>query len=205
MRLTSNPAGNRLRTLAPFALLGVMTVVNGCVVETTDTSGCDCGAPYDPGVGGTGGGSSQSPDVVLATIDVGETLEAEPGAGIGLFIEVAEGGRWHVFATCDTELSGLGCEFNVLATVQGGYASHVAGEGLEAGDGVYEYEDGIELDAVARSDFDGMTFDAPAGATVRFELYLDGQKDARFIYWVGGGALHGGAPTNPIDLKPGAE
>jgi hypothetical protein len=122
-----------------------------------------------------------------------------------VFIEYGEGGRWHVFAACDTDLSGLPCEFNVIATVEGGFADNEVGESLESGDSVEAYDDAVELAATTNSDFDGMTFDAPVGATVRFEVYLDGLLDARFIYWVGGGALHSGAPTDPIDLKPSGE
>jgi hypothetical protein len=130
-------------------------------------------------------------------------LDADPGDGTGVFIEYQAGGRWHVFATCDTNLSRLPCEFNVIASVPAGVSySNVLGESLERDDAIYEYGDAVELVTTTSSDFDGMNFETPAGTTVRFEVYVDGQREPRFVYWVGGGALHSGAPSNPIELQP---
>ena len=49
---------------------------------------------------------------------------------------------------------------------------------------------------------DGFTLYAEPGVVVRFEVYLDGCSANRYVYWVGEGAAHAGAPTNPIELVP---
>lgn len=178
---------------------------SGCIIETHECEEGDCPpCPECGGSAGTGGsGSTSTPQVVLASIDTNATLDTTPGEGIGAFVEYEEGGRWHVYTACDTQLSGLPCYFNVIATLPDG-SSHgaVETEGLEYEDGVYEYEDGVELATVTENGIDGMYFEAPPGGEVRFEVYLDDEPDARFIYWVGGGAVHNGAPSNPIDLEP---
>jgi hypothetical protein len=51
-------------------------------------------------------------------------------------------------------------------------------------------------------DFDGFFVNATPGATLRIDVFLDGAPAPRFIYWVGDGGLHSGAPENPIDLIP---
>jgi hypothetical protein len=193
----------RLTMLAIAALLA-----SGCVIESSTCDECDCawGEGGTAGFAGTGGtGGSGGGDVVRAAIDTGAKLQTVAGDGVGAFIEYEQGGRWHVFTTCDTRLSGLPCYFNVIATLpEGASYGGLSEESLESEDGIYEYADGVELATVTREDVDGMYFDAPAGEVVRFEVYLDDGLDARFIYWVGGGAVHNGAPTNPIDLLPSA-
>lgn len=195
---------NRRPWLGVLVLSASTALMTGCIIESNNCDECDCAAPYEPGVAGSGGGTSAPENIVLATIDTNATLDTTPGEGIGAFVEYAEGGRWHVFTACDTVLSGLPCYFNVIAVLaEGATYSALQEDSLESyEDEIYEYADGVELVTVTRNEVDGMYFDAPPGDVVRFEVYLDGEPDARFIYWVGGGAVHNGAPSNPIDLKP---
>lgn len=188
-----------------LVVLVLASAASGCVIESNDCDEDDC--PDCGGAGGSagsgGGTTTPSDEVVVATIDADQTLETQPGEGIGAFIEYAEGGRWHVYTACDTDVSGLPCYFNVIATLPAGATYTVQDEeSLEGEDQVYEYADGFELVTVTESDLDGVYVDASAGGVVRFEVWLDDAPDARFIYWIGGGAVHNGAPTNPIDLKP---
>ena len=187
-------------------MLSASALVTGCVIEAHNCDECDCSTSGAAGTGGYGGGSGEvtdPEDIVLATIDTNATMETTPGEGIGAFIEYAEGGQWHVYTACDTALSGLPCYFNVIAILpEGSSYSGVEEEGLTSEDEIYEDPDRVELVTVTRNEVDGMYFQAPEGDVVRFEVYLDGELDARFIYWVGGSAVHDGAPTNPIDLKP---
>ena len=107
----------RRRWMGAVALTAAM-LASGCVI---DSSNCDSGEPIYGGTGGSGGTSyTPAEQVVLATIDTDGTLETTPGEGIGAFIEYAEGGRWHVFTACDTDLSGLPCYFNVVAILAEG-------------------------------------------------------------------------------------
>jgi hypothetical protein len=176
----------------------------GCVVEDR---GCDmCDEPPSYGGGSyAGGGGAPAQNVVTAKIDTGETLTTEKGQGAGVFIEYAEGGRWHVFTSCDYDLYHEKCAWDVLATVgSGGEMTNAVIESAESSDGDKLYADGASVNLVVStgSDFDGMTFSTKPGATVRIDVLLGGAADARYIYWIGDGGVHSGAPSNPIDLKP---
>jgi len=185
--------------------LAAMMVLGGCVVES-GPGGCDCGGTGGAATGGAsgvGGGSAGQGTIVKATVDTDQTLEATPGEGIGVFIEYAAGGTWHVYATCDTKISNMSCAHDVSVTVPAGSGfGGIRHDGLEGRDAVQEYSDGLDLLTDTSSDFDGVYFETDPGATVRFETWMDGEADARFVYWVGGGAVHAGAPSNPLDLVP---
>ena len=154
---------------------------------------------------GTGGSTSQPENVPEATIDTGSTLgEIKPGEGAGAFVEYQAGGKLHVFTACDTKLSGLSCRWDVIASV--GSNANIAtfeADRLEQSD-YLDWNDSRSVRLVANNtdDFDGFYLSATAGATLRVDVYLDDQPQPRFIYWVGQGGLHQGAPSNPIDLTP---
>ncbi len=76
-------------------------------------------------------------------------------------------------------------------------------EELESSD-YLDWRDSRSVRMVATNtlDFDGFTFDVTPGATVRVDVYLDDAPAPAYIYWVGEGGLHQGAPTNPIDFTP---
>jgi hypothetical protein len=202
MRESPSFSFNRRRWMSALTLTASVALASGCVIESSTCD--DGGGPSGSGMAGAAGGTSTpAQQVILATIDTNGTMETVPGEGIGAFIEYGEGGRWHVYTACDTDLSDLPCYFNVIAILpEGASYSSLTPESLESDDDIIEYNDGLELITETGSDIDGMSFNAPEGGVVRFEVYLDGEADARFIYWVGGGAVHGGAPSNPIDLKP---
>jgi hypothetical protein len=185
--------------------LAAAVAVGGCVVES-GPGGCDCagtGGAATGGGSGAGGGSAGQGTVVKATVDTDQTLEAAPGEGIGVFIEYAAGGTWHVYATCDTKISNMSCAHDVSVTVPAGVGfGGIRHDGLEGADAVREYSDGLELVTDTSSDFDGVYFETDPGATVRFETWMDGAPEARYVYWIGGGAVHAGAPSNPLDLVP---
>ena len=63
---------------------------------------------------------------------------------------------------------------------------------------------GDELYAYLETDYDtdGFSFSIEEGAPMRLEVYLDGYSEPRFVYWVSGGILQRGAPSNPVDFLP---
>jgi hypothetical protein len=151
--------------------------------------------------------------VAALEIDSGGQVQQEAGSGIGVSVEYTAGGQWSVGSSCDTALSGLRCIFDILVSTDEA-AGITAFEALEL-----EQEDDLRaLDPSALSaeldtggDADGFGFTTAPGATVRVSALLydpaDGNwlswsDDPRFISWVGHGAVHQGAPTNPVDLTP---
>ena len=148
-----------------------------------------------------------TPGVENAPIDTDAALDTQPGEGAGVFIEYAAGGKWHVFTSCDTIKSGFECIWDIIVTPVGAGASlaNVTPDGIEPRDEVIRHTDGsAQLLAATDAGLDGFFFDTSPGATVRVDVVLDGRPEARYVYWVGGGGVHRGAPSNPLDLTPTA-
>jgi hypothetical protein len=147
-----------------------------------------------------------SPDIVAATIDTGATLaDIWPGEETGAYVDYAEEqgeGSWGVYVSCDAEISGYSCLWDIYATP---HADQVAYE-----PDLLEYEDAIGwydpttvvMASDTAADLDGFILYTDPGVTVRFDVFLDGESGQRYVYWVGDGAVHAGAPSNPIDLTP---
>lgn len=146
-------------------------------------------------------------DPALVQIDTGAEIPPEPGEGVGMFVEhiasADDGDLWRISTTCDTNYSGFACSFDAIIDAAGLRVF----EELEL-----EYDDLVQV-GVDRAYFtpytgfgvDGIVVRTDPNAILRLEMYLDGRSEPRFIYWVGGGVLHAGAPTNPIDFEPSGE
>lgn len=186
--------------LAPlFALVGSLV---GCEMHTGWAP--DVTEP-DPGI--------DPAEITQESISGGAKLVANPGEGVGVFIEYGNGGHWNVFTTCDFNTpsnQGYGCAFDVYATLIGstGQLTNLQANDLQGFDDsiTLDYDGSAHLYTENELALSGMSFDAPAGAIVEFDVYIDGAEDPHFIYWVGdfGGqqVLHSGAPSDPLDLAP---
>lgn len=143
-----------------------------------------------------------TPKQVAITPD--KTLQSVPGDGVGLFVEYAAGGHWHVWTTCDTHKSQLSCDFEAFAIPEkGAQISKVKADTVQDGDFAELLTDGsAHLSARTSTELDGMTFDATPGAVVELEVYFDGMPEPRVVYWYGNETLHTGAPTDPVDFLP---
>ncbi|MBI4705149.1 MAG: hypothetical protein HY744_28920 [Deltaproteobacteria bacterium] len=139
---------------------------------------------------------------VHQTIDAGAVMSTELGEGVGLFVEYASGGRWTVWTSCDTALAHESCYFDVYVTASSVIGKPV-GVDLEEGDHIDRHDQAaISLHVDTDWDSDEMRFDTAPGAVVELELVLDGDVLPEYIYWVGGGVMHYGAPTSPVLFEP---
>lgn len=148
------------------------------------------------------------------TIDAGERVELDAGEGVGVAIEYAGDGQWRLETACDTALTGESCVFDLLVSSDESAEGITAFEGveLEAGDLVQAPDPfAVQLELVTEAEHDGLELRTEPGATVRVSAFLydptvdsarDWSDDPRMISWVGGGAVHRGAPSNPVDLTP---
>lgn len=198
MRRDSSRGLVRLSLLACAAVTG-SALLTGCVIERYETTRSDsptrCATP--------------PPAAARAFIKPDEFLEAPPGEGAGVFIEYESGGRWHVWATCDTRLTGRSCLFDVLAQTSAGTIRNVYGDALSGDDSVFqECADTAQLVLKSRADISGMYFETQPGATVVFDVLVDGAPYPELVYWYGSfresdaSDVRYGAPGNPIALTP---
>lgn len=147
-----------------------------------------------------------TPTVEQATIDTDQLLDIEPGAGAGAFIEYEAGGTYHVTTSCDVGQGG-DCLWDIVVTPLADAALlSVTPLDLESDDSV-TLGSGNQARLVANTgkDFDGFSFQTDPGAAIELDALLDDGPGNRYLFWVGDGALHSGAPSNPIDLVPSAK
>jgi hypothetical protein len=181
------------RCLFSFVLVAVAPLATGC----GGSDGYSDGYAYDPGY--------SSPDNILRVdIDTDQTIETDPGEGAGLFVEYAAGGAYHVFSTCDTNRSNFSCEWLVVASIDPTLSLEVAEDGdLEKDDSITRIDKGaVRLRFVSDADFDGAVLTVPEGERLRLNWLLDGFADSTQLTWISGGAVHTGAPSDPLDLLP---
>jgi len=140
---------------------------------------------------------------IRATIDRdAELVDRNPGQGIGVFVEYHEGGEWRIDVGCDTTLSMLACSWLVVIEPLEGTLSKVAARDLESSDEFEFLPTSVGIDTTTTDDLDGVSFSAEPGSGIALFTALDGYQESRFVYWVGDGAVHTGAPGVPFELEP---
>lgn len=172
-------------------------------------------APYEPaageGTGGVGGddparedGSSASPSPMLVEIDTDQTMTADPGQGVGVFVEYASGGHWHVWWTCDTALTNQSCDYVVTATAKSGNVSNADASQLEGGAMTTPTPSSVTARITTTSEVHGIAFETNPGAIITLEASLGGITDGAFLFFVQDGKVNGGFGgklTNPLQLQ----
>jgi hypothetical protein len=151
-------------------------------------------------------GNNPPPSSVIeeATIDTDQTLDFDPGAGAGAFIEYDAGGTYHVTTSCDVT-GGSDCYWDIIVTpLDGAALGAVSTLDLESDDSVAVGADQVHFVAYTGKDLDGFSLQTDPGAALEVDALLDNGAANRYLFWVGDGALHSGAPSNPIDLVPSA-
>lgn len=139
-----------------------------------------------------------------ATIDPNEPLVADPGEGVGVFVEYQGDGRWSFFTTCDTAQSDYECYFDiVVAPIRRDSLLGVLPDGLERDDSLELIgQNSVQFLSWTSTDTDGFLVDSEPGMALQIDLLLDGECANPYLYWFGDGAIHRGAPSNPFELEP---
>jgi hypothetical protein len=168
-----------------------------------------CGYDNESETGGgyAGAGGSSSTRIERASIDTGQALTTEPGRGVGALVEYQGGGIWHIHVACDTAISGNRCSWDIqVQPLDGARIRNVTGDQVETSEDDFGWDrdrgDLGELVALTGNDTDGIFVEIDPGAGLRVDVFLDDAPANAFVYWIGDGAMHRGAPTNPIDLVP---
>lgn len=141
-----------------------------------------------------------------STIDTDELLDIEPGQGAGAFFEYETGGTYHVTTTCDVDNGGTCVWDIVIVPLDGGPLHVLAPYELEGDDSLtFSYGNQLRFVAYTDRDLDGLDFQTDPGVGIQVDALLDDGAANRYLFWVGDGALHSGAPSNPVNLVPSAE
>ncbi len=189
MRLFSKAARAACFVLFPIPLVA-------CVVETRDRH--DDGRRWSdtPPPANTAGTSTQPLRVI---VDTDQVMEASPGQGVGVFVEYARGGTWHVWWTCDTTITHRACNFDVRLS------SPDALNVVEATASVSQpTPSSVDVSTSTTDGVDQIKLTTAPGGVLTLEAYVDGVRDPAYIFFVQNGQVNGdynGSLTNPLELQ----
>lgn len=193
-----------LLSLGPSALLLALSLtLPACVVEH-DTHYVHDNDPTPYPTPGTGTGTTPATTVpMLVEVDTGQVLNATGGDGVGVFIEYAAGGKWHVWWTCDSNRTNLTCPFDII--VRAASITNLDKKGVA--DGSVTLKGTTELQAQTQTDtnIDSITFTTEPGAAITVDAIVDNiPQDGSYLFFVQDGKVRGGfagSVSNPLDLQ----
>jgi hypothetical protein len=187
-----------------IAAIALMSVIGGCTASATE--GVVDTAGVNGGTGSAGTGSSSGGGVQLVDVDTNQTLQAQPGQGVGVFTEYQTGGHWHVWWTCDTSVTNLSCHFQVNVTVASGAITNVVNQLSDpAGHVAQPSSNAVSATTLTTTSVDGMTFDTSPGVIITLNATIDGNEEGAFLFFVQDGQVNGGyqgALSDPLMLEP---
>jgi hypothetical protein len=171
-----------------------------------DLSGEDSGTPAKV----SPGGATPSTTAMLATVDPNVTMNASPGEGVGVFSEYDTGGHWHLWWTCDTDVTNQTCPFDIKVSVATGTITNASSEQFAPTDTLITPSTPasgpsgeIEAKTVTTVASEGVLFDTDPGATITVTATIGGLYNGRFLFWVQGGKVddgYRGTVTDPLML-----
>lgn len=178
--------------LMPRTIVVLLAALSGaCWVEPD-------GAPppqrmSTPSPSGSSSTTPPAPTPLLVKVDTGRTLNADPGQGVGIFVEYAGAGNWHVWWTCDTAKTGAACAFDVRIASESGDLASIQSEGVLASDSIVS-SDPRTIDAHSNTGANavGVRFAAPAGGSISIDASVGGVRDPSFFFFVQDGKPNGG-------------
>jgi hypothetical protein len=191
----------------PTASVSISGPNGGGYYEGSTTTGTD---------GGIKGDGAASPIPMLAKIDPNASMMQTPGQGVGVFTQYTSatatdpGGHWYVWWTCDTNLSGQACPFEITISAAHGLITNAtpqafqANDQLETGDSVQGGQ-GIVADTNTTTVVQGVHFDTDPGEVITLSAALGGLYSGSFLFFVQDGAVDGnykGLLTDPLELQP---
>ena len=151
------------------------------------------------------GGSGSNVKPLLVDVDTGKTMTAAPGDGVGIFVEYKAGGKWHVWWTCDTNKTNLGCTFSLQVSSVTGQIANLAVSGQAQGDNVQQTDtQTITATTNTTSNAVDITFDADAGGKIEINANVGGVQDSSFFFFVQDGQVNGGYNgqlTDPLQFE----
>jgi len=156
-----------------------------------------------------GGGNNNDPPTstqpLTVVVDTNQTMNVQGGQGVGVFVQYATGGHWHVFWACDTTLSGLPCDYQLKIT-----GTSLANPKTSQFDKTDALDSATTDQLVATSHVTtgvaAVDFDAKPGADMKIDLTMSGLRTGEFFFFVQNGQVNGNFPgdklTDPLIFEP---
>ena len=200
-----------MKSSASLLVIGLaLSGLGGCVYDNEPPRRLTP-EPYssDPGSGTDSNGDPApttpgSPSPMLVEVDTDQTMDAVGGEGVGVFIEYAKGGHWHLWWTCDTAQTRQSCDFSVSATAASGTIENVDASELAGGVATSPTASRVEATSSTTTEVHGIRFDTKPGAVITVDAAIGGFKDGAFLFFVQDGKVNGGFTgklTNPLQLQ----
>ncbi|MDP9148799.1 MAG: hypothetical protein M3O36_02495 [Myxococcota bacterium] len=178
----------------------------GCVAEQSSASS-SAGSAGFAGGGAAPQASASGAQPMLVDVDPDRTMSAVAGQGVGVFTEYASGGHWRIWWICDSSTTQLPCDFDVIASVDSGAMTGVAGDAIASSDRLLQATpQRVEAVTTTTLGTSSIRFDADPAAIITLDARLNGVEDGKFLFFVQGGAINGsytGALTDPLMLEAG--
>jgi len=142
---------------------------------------------------------------LTVVVDANQTMNAQGGQGVGVFVQYATGGHWHVFWACDTTLSGLPCDYQIKIT--GTSIANAKSSQFEQTDALDSATtDQLVATTHVTTGIDSVDFDAQPGADMKIDLTMSGLRSGEFFFFVQNGQVNGNFPsdklTDPLVFEP---
>ncbi|MFO0677144.1 MAG: hypothetical protein U0169_11450 [Polyangiaceae bacterium] len=197
------------RLVPPLLVAASAASLVACVIDASPRGRAYGDDARDPGYGssvGSSGNTQASSTPMLAEVDTGKTMSANPGEGAGVFVEYSAGGHWRIWWTCDTNKTLEVCKYSVkVSATDSGTVKNATFEGARGEGNTFDVS-GTTVTAATTTTtaVDAIRFDTEPGAIVRLETTLGGVADSSYIFFVQGGSVNGGFAnklTNPILLQ----
>jgi len=196
--------------LRPAALIAMLATASGCVIVQEDhvhRSAPDdtVAAPAGSDSGSAGAGTAAGTVApMLVEVDTDQTMNADPGEGVGVFVEYGAGGKWHVWWTCDTARTNKPCDVDLTITSANGPIANVDTSALAGGFTATPQPARLEASVRTTTEVHGLRFDTLPGSAITVEASISGLRDGSFLFFVQDGKVRGGFQglvTNPLQLQ----
>lgn len=205
---------NAMKSSASLLVVGlVFSGLGGCYYDEPPRRLAPEAQPYPsnpapPESGGAEGTPApSSPSPMLVEVDADQTMDAVGGDGVGVFIEYAKGGHWHVWWTCDTTETRQSCDFSVSAAAASGNIENLDASELAGATATSPTASRVEATTTTTTEVHGIRFDTNPGAVITVDAAVGGLKDGAFLFFVQDGKVNGGFKgkvTNPLQLQGNA-
>jgi hypothetical protein len=137
--------------------------------------------------------TAATPSPILVDVDTGKTMNAAPGDGVGIFVEYAAGGQWHVWWTCDTNKTSESCAFSVQIVATTGAMTNLALAGAVQGDNIQQTDtQTLTATTTTTSNAVDVRFAGDPGGTIQITASVGGVNDSSFFFFVQDGTVNGG-------------